>query len=307
VPTAVPIAHSVTWTVHDGDTQLKEGEDFLAPSGLQGASLPITLLPGIVEDTGDGAGPVQTVKLRATVTLSAGSLSETRQLAPVDLPRPVLRLPAVLALFVHRDFAPVEPRGLGLARWLEDGPALVVLPEGTPLSDRERTLSELLKLLNVVRSAASPLTAFPIFGLFLPVLDTLIQALRGNTFVTVEAANSIRELRNIVLKPGGALWIGTISAADEFSSLIFIGPPGKRAQLFNSPGATATDAPTFEGQLDVTAPPSLGVMIPNLHSATPTGEPAGGATAVFPPSGGLKIPGGFINTFGDEISSLRFG
>jgi len=63
-------------------------------------------------------------------------------------------------------------------------------------------------------------------------------------------------------------------------------------QCFN-----ARDFDTGEGQLDIVLGPEMFAAVHNLHSGTPTVEPAG-ATISFPAS---------ASSFGDTLSSIRFG
>jgi hypothetical protein len=262
-------------------------------------------MPTVVEaDTTVPLPATRNLRLRVRITLSAGGLQSTRGVdVPADIPVPALRIPTLLALFVHRNFAPSEGGTVG-------GVLLVV-----PTTSTLHAVGAVLPAVDALRQTVGALTGFGVFASLLPVLETLRQAVAAAQNQRLEARTSIRELRDIVIVPGGLLSIGTISGADEISSLAFVGPPfvdpgatpRSRVQCFNAPGASIAPAvtPSGEGQLDVTLPASMGVLIPDLHSAAPASSPAGSATVVAPPAG-FKIPGGFITTFGDEFSSLRF-
>ena len=285
--TRVPISVEVAWSITDArGTTLTLGTDFLAPNGLGNPTVSLIFAPEMVELTTDNPLPAPIRRnLNARVRLTAGGT----QTGVIPLPSipilvPALTLPTILALFLHTDF---QARSGD-----DDGAVLLVVPANSPFG----SLQQLQPTLNQLQGAASTLASFASFAAFVAGLSELTGALTAQPFVQFRSTNAIGNLNDITLIQRGFFENDT-EAEDELSSLIFIGPRGKQAQLFN-----ARDFKTDEGALTLTIGQNLFVIVRNLHSTDPADEPDGALTVDTTPPGGVFNP----DHFGDALSSLRF-
>lgn len=292
VAVEVPVSVSVTWEVLDeaGNATIS---GFSAPAGMSGPEVRLEFEVQTVELTTSMGAPVAHRSVRATVTLAAGTTTHSFTLPPVQLQIPAIPVPAVVAFFLHGNFAG--------ARGDDDGAALVIVPSDSPL----RSLSQLQSQLGTLRSAVSGVSHLANFAAFLTGIDALSGALSAQVNVEFRVANGSNDyddFNDVTLLEkflGFVFGWSNIEAEDELSSMIVIGPEGKRVQLFNH-----RDQDSGHGRFDVTVGPKLHVTIPNLHSAAPASGPDGSEVTVSTaPPAGLFQP----STFGDELSSLRFG
>lgn len=98
MPTEEAPSISVTWRVRDeAGTDLVEGQDFLAPNGLTNPTLDIVFLPAFAPFDGSVPPPAKRL-LTASVTLTAGTETFSRDVGPVMVSIPAIRFPRVLAL-----------------------------------------------------------------------------------------------------------------------------------------------------------------------------------------------------------------
>lgn len=286
--TTIPVQLEIEWRVRDetDSRDLVLGTDFLAPGGLNNPEVSIILAPSTVELTTDAPVPAPVRRhLRARVRLSAGpTRTAWIDLPPVPVFVPALGLPTVLALFLHVDF---QARSGD-----DDGAVLVVVPANSPFG----SIHQLQPALNQLQSAVSTISSFASFAAFLAGLSELTGALPAQPHVQFRSTNRINNLNDITLIQRGFFENDT-EAEDELSSIIFIGPAAKRAQLFN-----ARDTNAGAGAFTLTVGPNFVTIVRNLHSASPASEPGGMLTVDTPPPGGIFGP----STFGDELSSLRF-
>ncbi len=296
IPADLPVRVEVKWSVRDGDPDhtdisSQEGTAFLAPDGLGSPEVSFVFPPQVVELTSTPAPPAVERFVRASVRLTAGG-AETPfiELKPdVPILVPALPVPTVLALFLHTNF---EPR-----QGDDDGATLIVVPSNSPL----RTVQQLQPVLNALESAVSSLSSFTGFASFLLGIRDLTAALPAQPHVQFRATDSIGNLNDITLIQRG-LFENDTEAEDELSSLIFIGPAGKRVQCFN-----ARDFDDGEGQIDITIGrqsdgtigQQLFAIVRSLHSASPASEPTAGEIERVKASTQ-------DDRFGDELSSLRF-
>ncbi len=295
IPADLPVRVEVKWSVRDSDPahtdiSSQEGTAFLAPDGFGSPEVSFVFPPQVVELTSTLAPPAVQRFIRASVRLTSGGTSTPF----IDLPDvpvliPALPIPTVLALFLHTNF---EPRQSD-----DDGATLIVVPSNSPL----RTVQQLQPVLNTLESAVSSLSSFAGFASFLLGIRDLAAALPAQPHVQFRATDSIGNLNDITLIQRG-LFENDTEAEDELSSLIFIGPAGKRVQCFN-----ARDFDDGEGQIDITIGrqsdgnigEQLFAIVRSLHSSSPTSEPTGGEI--------VRVKASTQDDrFGDELSSLRF-
>ena len=292
IPVEVPVRLAVSWEVLDeAGNPITTG--FSAPGGMAGPEVQLEFDVQTVELTTSMGAPVARRSVRATVTLTAAGTTFSFPLPPVQLQLPAIPVPTVVAFFLHRNFAGSQGD--------DDGAALVIVPNDSPL----RSLSQLQSQLGTLRTAVAAVAHLAGFASFLTGIDALSGALSAQPNVEFRVANSANDFDNfndvtLLEKFLGIIFGWTnIEAEDELSSMLVIGPAGKRVQLFNH-----RDQQANGGRFDVTVGSKLHVTIPDLHSAAPVSGPDGGEVAVnTAPPGGIFQP----SSFGDELSSLRFG
>ncbi|HMF56054.1 MAG TPA: hypothetical protein VK619_06820 [Pyrinomonadaceae bacterium] len=295
IPVEVPVGVSVTWEVldSDGTTVLMAGTTtFTAPNGTSSPEVSFVFAPQTVEMTSQMTIPTVQRFIRATIKLTAGTVNYTFTLPNIPVDVPAIPIPKVIVFFLHAYFSP---------SWGDDeGAAFIVVPNNSPL----RSLAQLQGVLNTLQSTVSTLTGLAEFASFLLGLNDLIGTLPAQPYVQFRVADASNKLNNFndVTLIQRSWYENDTEAEDELSSLIFIGPPGRRVQCFND-----RDTKTDEGAFELTIGPKLHAIIRNLHSATPASEPDGNEINILnAPSGWRFDAASFIKTFGDELSSLSF-
>jgi hypothetical protein len=295
IPVQAPVAVAVTWSVRDADGgPLAEGDSFLAPDGLASPQVVLVFAPEIVELTASAPPPVAVQRfLHARVRLSAGGVTTPDvDLPPVPLLIPALPVPTVLAMFRHTNFQPRSGDS--------QGAVLVLVPEDSPF----RSLAALQPTLNTLEAAVSRLAGFARFASFLLGLRDLTAALSAQPHVQFRAQNGIGNLNDITLIHRNFPSLNDTEAEDELSSLIFVGPPGRKVECF-----VARSFRDGEGRFDLTIGRrvveggeqiglELFTAIRSLHPATPATVPTGQELEIVRARGG---------GFGDELSSVRIG
>ena len=280
---AIPTV-DVEWAILDEfDNVLVEGTDFLAPSGLNNPTLDVIFLPAF--SMFDGTFPPPTIrKIRAQVTLTAGTETGTATVGPVIVAIPTLPFPKVLVLSLHSDHR---------------GAALVMVPGNSAIT----TVNHLKSLLQPVRNAISTLTTIARFAEMITGIDGIVGALE-NTNIAFSKADSVSNLNNIDLITRPWYEFNDTEAEDELSSFIYLAPPPQiegashAVEMFN-----ARSFRTGEGKFTVTTGAAFVALCRSLHSAAPTVTPPDATLTVNnPPPGGIFDP----SSFGDELSSIRF-
>lgn len=279
---SLPVTATVTWEVLDANGTPLASDQFSSPTGLTGPRLAVAFLPEFVELGADVPAP-RTRSLRVGVLLSAGGVTVgPRTLPAVPVVVPPVPVPTVLALFLHKDFAPTSGG--------DDGAVLVIVPDSSPLGSVE-ALNPVLDQLAALGSALQNLASLAGFV-------TGVGLLRGalaQPHVVFRKSDSIGNFNNIDLIQRGFLENDT-EAEDELSSLIFLGRPGRGAHCCNS-----RDLSNGEGDFTVAAGSTLMALVRNLHSIAPAVE-LGTLTVGRTPPGGVFS----ASNFGDELSSMEF-
>ncbi|HEX6084815.1 MAG TPA: hypothetical protein VF266_09845 [Thermoanaerobaculia bacterium] len=281
VPTEEAPSLSVTWQVRDeAGTVLVEGQDFLAPNGLTNPALDIVFLPAFAPFDGSIPPPAKRL-LTASITLTAGAETFSRDVGPVTVTIPAIPFPKVLALTLHKNF---------------QGAALVAVPGNSAIT----TVNHIKQLLQPVRNVINTLTTVARFAEMLIGIDTLSSVLEASN-IAFTKANQIGDLNDIDLVGGT---FNDTEAEDELSAFVYVAPPPPpestqhAVELFN-----ASRFRSGEGKMTVSTGIAFVAMCSDLHSKTP---------AVTPPGATLQVntapPGGIFNadTFGDNLSSIRF-
>jgi hypothetical protein len=211
----------------------------------------------------------------------------------IDLPRlevqlPVVEVPTLLTLFTESSF---------------QGAASAIVPGDSALLDKASLVPTLQQLIPVIQGLANPQA-----GAFPPPLTSLsgvaakinqLISLLSATGVAFARTTEIKNLRYTTLNQTTPTAAPATTVENQYSSLILIGPPGRRVRLFN-----ARDFIDAEGQMYATCGSDFCVLIQTLHHANPASDPPGRVTVVSQPRG--QRAANAITTFGDEVSSLRF-
>jgi len=216
--------------------------------------------------------------------MSLGVATDWVELPAVTIDLPVIGIPTVLLLTSDSMFG---------------GEVLVVVPNGSPLDSVGAVTTAVTNLVSVL----TPLMgAIPTLGLFLTtfVPGSPVMIALSNPNLKFRRAESIPFLRDVVWRHGIGNVIFNFNGEDSMDSLAFIGPPNRRVECFND-----REFRVNEGQMDVSIGPELVVTIDALGSAAPPSNPAGRVSVPRPPGGARWFLRG-IETFGDELSSLRF-
>lgn len=283
VPTVTAVAPrlSVNWEVRDGNTQqqLNNGEHFLAPAGLNNAALSLVFYPEFTELTESTTVTKRSRQLYASVEITAGDVKVgPRTLGPISTSVPAIPLPTILALCVNENFT---------------GPTLIVVPHSSPL-DRVDKVTEIVRQL---QSLLAPLSSVVKFAGMVTGLTELVNVLGSEPHIEFRREDFTGNLNDITLVQN-PWWINDIEAEDEVSSLLLVGIPKRTVQCFNK-----RDFDPDDGAFTVAAGDRLFAGIRTLHTVTPFSEPLN--TVVVD-----KAVPGFIfrpTSFGDEVSSIRFG
>lgn len=271
----------VSWTVGGAAPVSGTGGDILPPSGRGLDPLDLVFDLAFTELVG-GEAPLVHRTLHAAVQLTAGPVSSGWiDLPPVPLDLPAIPVPTLVIYCQDKNLRSNK---------------LVVVPASSPLDEGtiETALTELRDVLTPLRATSSFL------GLFLDEFDTVADLIRSGN-LHFRKTNEIANLNDIDLESG---FFNDTEAEDELSSLVFVGPPGRRIENFND-----RDFSTSQGQMDVTLRRELIAVLRDTHSASPVSEPAGCVTVPFAPHGshwdGID-PWSDITSFGDQLSSMRF-
>jgi hypothetical protein len=272
------LATDVQWAIGagvGGNPQAGVGGEFY-PAATNLMNPVIMALPfGFIEDMVPPVALVTRV-IRVALRLQAGNAnSDWVPLPPLTLPFPTIPIPT-LAIF-YQDPA-----------WAGNHVAFV--PGNSPYGQ-----GSLFVALGALTGILQPLFnsgTFPELQLLLNELAPwLPQQLQGASIVWFGKADSMTRLDGIVLQK--RRW-STKKAEDQLSSLILLGPPGRRLNVFNS---RAFDS--GEGVFTVTVGPELYAKVPTTHVGAPQSVPANRVTVPHPST----VQGG---TFTDSISSFAF-
>ena len=290
IPVQVPVQLSVKWDVLDErDNVVIEGSGtFFAPTGTSAPEASFVFAPQVVELTTDMSVPVVHRFVRATVTLTAGPTSYPFTLPKIPVDIPAIPVPTLAVFFLHTNFAPRSGD--------DDGAALIVVPNNSPL----RSLAQLTPILQTLQNTVSSLSAIGGFASFLLGLDQLTGALPGQPHVefrVADSANQISNLNDITLIQRG-IFENDTEAEDELSSMILVGIPGKKISCFND-----RDEDDDQGEFTLTTGVEMCALVRSLHSPNPAVSPSGASLHVdHDPAGWFTS-----DSFGDELSSIRFG
>jgi hypothetical protein len=274
INTAIPQMVKLQWTVLDenGDPA---ADGFIAPlGGLNELTATLTMLPQFEEFTGQVPAPrLFSIRLTGTLTLAGESVPFT--LGPVPFLVPVIPLPQVLALSLHKNF---------------QGAALIVVRANSGAV----SLNTLRQLLEPIRNALRPLSTIVRLAEMLTGIDVLVGILEGTNVVFFQG-DKIDNLNNIDLIKRG-LFENDTEAEDELSSFVFVAPPGAQVAMCNDRHQDAG-----EGRFVVTTGLSFVALCRDLHTGQPVVQPGDATLDVTNAADDWNT-----DTFGDELSSIKF-
>jgi hypothetical protein len=256
----VPGGATVAWTVG--------GVEAVAEGGLHNTSIVLRFKPETVELRAAPAAPV-VARVRATVTLG-----ETSRVVETDVNVLPLRIPSLLALFRNGSFSAADY-----------GAALLVVPANSPLSSVRGVRSAVEQL----HAAAERLSVFGSFAALAGRVATLVQALREHEHVAFASTDAVADLGEHTLIPRGVL-ADAITAEDEVSSAILLGPATRQARLFLHRGFDQRG-----GELDISVDHENIVLVADLGSLETV--PPGRAQVIVAPTR--------RRTFDDDLSSVQ--
>ena len=282
IPFPIPVEAIPRLTVHwevldENDVVLVNGDDYLAPAGVDNATLDVVFLPAFADFDGT-IPPPATRKIRANVTLTAGTETGTAVIGPVVISVPTIPFPKALVLSRDPD---------------HHGAALVMVPGNSAIS----TVNHLKSLLAPVRNAIANLTAIVKFAEMLIGIDAASRALEDShiAFTKNDAVGNLNDI-DLIHRP----WyeFNDIEAEDELASFVYLAPPPPpesnthKVEMFNDRRFR-----TGEGKFTASTGPAFVAVCRTMYSKTPI---------VFPPTATLVVNNPPEDTFGDELSSIRF-
>jgi hypothetical protein len=256
----VPSEATVAWTVG--------GAEAVAEGGLNNPSIVLRFKPETVELRAAPAVPTN-ARVRATITL--GGTSRVVETVVGVLP---LRIPSLLALFRNPSFSAADY-----------GAALLVVPANSPLSSVRGVVSAVQQL----HANAERLSVFPSFAALAGRLATLVGALRAHEHMAFASTDALADLGEHTLIPRGVL-ADAITAEDEVSSAILLGPATRQARLFLHRGFDQRG-----GELDISVGEENIVLLADLGSTETV--PPGRAQVIVAPTR--------RRSFDDDLSSVQ--
>jgi hypothetical protein len=278
MPVAVPVDVAprleVVWQVRDErGRDLIERGDAVATAGVGGTSQSILFLPEVIELTSADDPGTTPRRVTAQVTMFAGSTNVgTRTLGPVEVQVRRLAMPTILAMFLHKNYT---------------GYILVVIPEETYIFSLGNVTGNVQALYNLL----IPFATNPRLGFVVEALATLHAALLSEDHIQFRKTNEIGNLNDITLAGGT---FNDTEAEDELSSLLLVAPPERAVDFFND-----RNFEPFEGTFTLKTHEQLVAGVRDLHADFPSVEPVG--ASLLP-----RLQPAGSDTFGDELSSLRF-
>lgn len=282
---AIPVKIEVKWGVEDIDGTPLNSEQAVTHAGDDQKALQVAVmvLPDFVELRREQELTTKTRYMTATAKLIVtigDPLGGQRDIsADVPLLRYPITVPAIpvptAAIFFHAADLGISNGALASGHQF----ALVAVPKDSAIAGISalRDACETLRRLTATASQLVQLAGFA--GVGLPSLaglglglDTLLNALNlhkitSNVGVAFVAADTVRNMNNIDLVYGTS---NDIEAEDEISSLVFLGPPGRRLSLHQHRG--------FEGRIaTITSSEHCITIVNKLASVPPVTEPPGNA------------------------------
>jgi hypothetical protein len=189
-------------SIEIGREDLVLGEDFLAPDGVSVPDVSFLFAPAVTDLAVESLPAVRTIYVYASVTLTAGSTSVSRDLPAVPVLVPVLAIPKLLVLFRYSDFN-LETEG-GLPRKRQA--LLLVVPSNAALG----AVDDLQPVLRTLRSVLTPLRRIRRFARLLLGVQVLEGALARRPrlrFVIADRLNDLHKIKLITVTRWEDSWV----------------------------------------------------------------------------------------------------
>lgn len=293
--TAIPVKLEVTWGVEDVDGTPLGPDQAVTHAGVTQKALQtaVMVLPDFVELRRDQVLTTKTryvtATARLTVTITSPTGGDPRDVsADVPLLRHPITVPSIpvptAAFFFHDDNLGVRDGELASGHQF----LLIVVPADSAIVGIS-ALRDACDTLRRLSSTASQLVQLAGFvGVGLPSLtglglglDAVIGALNlhritGDVGVSVVSGDKISNLNDIDMILGGFLE-NDIEAEDEISSLVLLGPPGRRLKVFRDRDLSGRGMILTSSDLCIT-------IVRSLAGIPPVTEPPGLSVQTAPPS-----------------------
>lgn len=205
-----------------GAVTLREGNDFVALSGLDSPNVSVIVPPTFTELTLKTLErpQVDRVCLTAQVTLQLGATTLPQfDVGPVEILLFPALIPTVVALFDEPNFGVTS-----------EGTVLIVVPKHSPITSAR----QLFRRLRQIESALDGLRGTVGIAAWLLGIDELLDAIPEEPRLRFKAADEINKFGDIEVKPGP--FFGLLPGKnfdDEAHSLIVLGVPGVKVHFFN--------------------------------------------------------------------------
>lgn len=288
--TKLSVKVDVTWEVLNEEKKPLPADQYQAPNGLTGASIPVVFKPPTTELVTTKAPEPVLRHLRAKVTLSVPGGTKERTLPEIPVPIVPLAVPKVLVSFIHANFQAKHGD--------DDGGAFILVPPNSPL----RSIEQLNSTLSALQTAVTSLKGFASFASFLLGLSELTGALAATPYFAFAATNEVPNLNDITLIQR-SWYENDTELEDELSSMIFIGPAGAKVDVYCETGFEDEN-----GQFVMSVGGDGFTICRTLHdkSATrqPATEPANMIEVKKKPTHSLLDDDDL--TFGDWTSGMKF-
>ena len=270
--TQVPVEILVTWSVTKAGKPVKPGTDFLVTNNAEGSSGTFFFKPEFV-DLGFARNPSPTLivikataRLRAWptngVTATTNPIPQLSKEVSLEIPLQLvpLEIPTILALFRYKEFRSLE------GGTLEGGFVLMVVPDYSYLQDLTEEMNALLVRID---EAVRPIRTLVGLAAFLSGLTILRQALSAQPMVRMwhgDISNLTSIHMRVETRFGIDLLNRDLRPNDRVSSLIFMGPEGRKIGCYNDENhAQGEGAFTVDvGNEMITLIPSLRVSIAKI-------------------------------------------
>lgn len=295
------VAADVRWSFRDVNGNVSFDVDWQIVSESQGARgrggevnpAPADVLkpldiavPVAFVERADAGAVASRLFVHASVRLVAAGVSSPWVDVPrVEVPRPVVEVPTLLMVFGGKNF---------------EGPCAALVPGDSSLLSNAEVASALQDLHDRLETLFGGSASFP------PPLPGLTETLGNITNLAEKIQNTgtfVRAQESRLLKQISLTHTNgqgdPVSAEQTISSLMLVGPPGRRVRFFN-----ARDLIDGAGQMYVTCGSGMFAAVADLGHASPPSVPRAALTVVSRPRDPLGVRA--LTTFDDAISSLKF-
>lgn len=286
------VSVEVEWRVRDEAGNLVS-EFTMTPAAPTPEDVVTFAFKSFVTELTNQPEPVVKRFIEAAIRLRAGTTSTDQIVLPsVPVVIPVLRVPTILVMFQDKNF---------------DNSRMVLVPGNSPLAGEgvDDALNALATALNTLPlpSIVDRAALLEDFGEGLTRLSFFAALMPDPTNgVAFRKADGIANLNDVVIWDTGLFFLNNTEAEDEMTSLVLIGPPGRKVETY-----IAREFSDSEGAMNVTVGKELFADIGDLKSKAPQSTPADRVEVTKTPGRAGVWPVEWEVDFSESISSVRFG